>query len=246
MTDNADRYGIDPYFRAWLRANINSRTKCTSYAKYMIEQEDNPFINTRLEYCTPPSKAASLWSLLRVGPSKWKKQYPGVVNRKHYEHNRQLECRKTTEHGSRLRIVRFGFRQPLYPPHTPEMDELGLTHEAYQTIINNIEDIRQNYRPNHHKCVPGLLASWINIKIRRRRAADALTKVSEYIRQVNASGRRIVWTIEKIPGVYDRGIGRDKQEWEISAWNSEDPFELLLQLERWGLIEKRLNIDDDE
>jgi hypothetical protein len=71
-------------------------------------------------------------------------------------------------------------------------------------------------------------------------------KVSEYIRELNASQRHLVWTIEKIPGVYDRGLARDRTEWEISAWNGEDPLELLIQLERWGIIEKRLSLDDDD
>ncbi|KAF2257080.1 hypothetical protein BU26DRAFT_446332, partial [Trematosphaeria pertusa] len=241
MNDHADRYGVDPYFRAWMRANINSRTRSTSYAKYMIEREDDPFINTRLEYVNPPSRAALLWGLLTKGPKKWREQYPSIMNRDSYEHNRRLECRKTVENGSRLRIVGFGFRHPIYPPHTPEMDELGLAKETYQTIINTIEHIRQHYKSNAgEECVPRLLASWH--KLRRRSTEDALTRVSEYIRQVNASQRHVVWTIEKIPGVYDRGLGRDKKEWEISAWNGEDPLELLIQLERWGIIEKRLNI----
>lgn len=181
-----------------------------------------------------------------MGPKKWKTRYPGAINRKHYEHNRRLECRKTTEYGSRLRILRFGFRQPLYPPHTPEMDELGLTQEAYHNFITKIEDIRQNYRPNNRDWIPNFLASWIRIKIRRRSATDALNKVSEYVREVNATGGRIVWTIERIPGVYDQGFGRHKQEWEISAWNSQDAFELLLELEKWGVIEKTHSMEDDE
>jgi hypothetical protein len=46
--------------------------------------------------------------------------------------------------------------------------------------------------------------------------------------------------------VYDNGTRSDREEWEISAWNGEEPLELLIQLEKWGIIEQRLNIDDDE
>lgn len=242
MNDNADRYGVDPYFRAWMRANINSRTQCTSYAKYMIEKEDNPFINKRLDYVVSPSPKPHLSGLFGVG-SKGKSQ--GIQNKKHYEHNRRLECRKTIENGSaRLRIVRFGFRYAIYPPHTPEMDELGLTQEKYDAIISNIEKIRQHTKPTYYECVPNFVTSLT--KIRSRNTVDAINKVSEYVRELNAAGRRIVWTIEKIPSVYDEGLRCDQQEWEISAWNGEDPLELLIQLEKWGIIENCLNIDDDE
>jgi hypothetical protein len=71
-------------------------------------------------------------------------------------------------------------------------------------------------------------------------------KVSEYLRQLNASQRRIVFTIEKIPGVYDRGLARNRTEWEISAWNADDPLELLMQLEKWGIIENRLSLEEDD
>jgi len=243
MNGHADRYGVDPYFRAWIRANINSRTRCTSYAKYMIEQEDNPFINTRLEYVTPTRRALP-WNLLTMWSNQLEGHYPSTANRTKYEHNRRLECRKTVERGYRLRIASFGFRHPIYPLHTPEMEELGLTLEAYHTIIDTIEGIRQNYKPNANEFLPHYLDAWS--KLRRRGAEDAMVKVSEYMRQVNALDRRVVWTIEKIPGVYDRGLGKDREEWEISLWNGEDPLELLIQLERWGIIEKKFNMEDDE
>ncbi|KAF2689417.1 hypothetical protein K458DRAFT_474930 [Lentithecium fluviatile CBS 122367] len=223
MNERAVRYGVDPYFRAWMRANINSRTRCTSYAKYMIEQEDNPYINTRLEYVTPPPKQELLWKLLTLGSKRWEGHYPSTENRANYEHNRRLECCKTVEYRSRLRVVRFRFRHPNYPPRTPEMGELSLTPETYQTIINSVEGIRQNYKSDAKDCLPPFLASWN--KLRHRSTEDALTKVSEYIR-------------ENIPGVYDRGMGRDKKEWEISAWNGEDPLELLIPLEN-GALSKR-------
>jgi hypothetical protein len=70
--------------------------------------------------------------------------------------------------------------------------------------------------------------------------------MSEYLRELNAAQRRMVWTIEKISGVYDRGLARNGTEWEISAWNGEDPLELLIELERWRIIEQRLIIKDDD
>lgn len=244
MSENADRYGVDPYFRAWMRANINSRTRSSTYAKYMIEQEDDPFVNKRLDYTDTSSRGTLVWDVVTHGSRGWKEQFPSSVNRAKYEHNRKLECRRTIEHGSRLRILRFGFRHAIYPPHTPEMEELGLSKSAYQAIIATMADIHSKAQ-FCTKCPVSYLLSSLN-KIRRRSTEDALMKVSEYIRELNASQRHLVWTIEKIPGVYDRGLARDRTEWEISAWNGEDPLELLIQLERWGIIEKRLSLDDDD
>ncbi|KAH7090244.1 hypothetical protein FB567DRAFT_438099 [Paraphoma chrysanthemicola] len=244
MSENADRYGVDPYFRAWMRANINARTRSSTYAKYMIEQEDDPFINTRLDYTDGSSRGALMWDVVTHGLKAWKEQFPSIVNRAKYEHNRKLECRKTIENGSRLRILRFGFRHALYPPHTPEMEELGLSKAGYQAVISNIAEIHSKAQFST-KCPFSYFLSSLN-KIRRRSAEDALMKVSEYLRELNASQRRVVWTIEKIPGVYDRGLARDRTEWEISAWNGEDPLELLIQLERWGILEKRLSLEDEE
>jgi hypothetical protein len=244
MCENADRYGADPYYRAYLRANINARTKASTYAKYMIEQEDDLFVNRRLKYTDGASRGALARDVIAHGPKAWKEQFPCTVNRAKYEHNRRLECRKTIEQGSRLRILRFGFRHAIFPVHTPEMEELGLTKERYQTIISEIAGIRTSAQLCT-KCPMSYLISTVN-KVRRRTPEDALMKVSEYIRELNASQRRVVWTIEKIPGVYDRGLARDRTEWEISAWNGEDSLELLMDLERWGIIEQRLNLEDDE
>ncbi|KAE8845967.1 hypothetical protein HRS9139_00534 [Pyrenophora teres f. teres] len=241
MNANVDRYGVDPYFRAWMRASINSRTRCTTYAKYMIEKEDDPFVNKRLEYANATLKKDLLEAR---GTRAWKDRTPSTVNRARYEHNRRLECRKTTEHGSRLRIVRFGFRHPIYPPHTPEMDTLGLSKDAYQSIIADIDNFHTNVQLNT-KCPGSYMVASVNT-VRKRSTNDALMKVSEYLRQLNASQRCIVWTIEKIPAVYDKGFGRNRTEWEISAWNVKDPLELLIQLEKWGIIEPRLNLDEEE
>lgn len=238
MEGHADRYGVDPYFRGWMRANINSRTTTTSYAKYMIEKEDDPFVNTRLDYVHSPPNRALLRKLLTKGYKDWKAQGSSMANRGRYEHNRRLECRKTVEGGSRLRLVRFAFRNPIYPPYTPEMSELGLCEGFYNHMIARIEEIRKTE----------ILKKRCSLRmLRRRSAGNALTEVSAWIREVNAMGRnKVVWTIEKIPGVYDTYLGRRGKEWEISAWNAEDPLELLLQLEKWGIIEKKLGLEDDE
>jgi hypothetical protein len=244
MDENADRYGVDPHFRAWMRANINSRTRSSTYAKYMIEREDGPFVNRRLQYTDGSTRPHLLWDMMAHGPKAWKEQFPSTINRAKYEHNRKLDCRRTVEHGSRLRILRFGFRHAIYPPHTPAMAELGLTKIEYETIISNIENIHID-AVWYTKCPISYLFSTLN-KIRHRSTEDVLMKVSEYMRVLNASQRRLVWTIEKIPGLYDRGLARDRTEWEISAWNDEDPLELLIELERWGIIEQRLSIEDDD
>jgi hypothetical protein len=185
MYENADRYGADPYYRAYLRANINARTKSSTFAKYMIEQEDDPFVNRRLKYTDGASRGALARDMIAHGPKAWKEQFPCTVNRAKYEHNRRLECRKTTEQGSRLRILRFGFRHAIFPVHTPEMEELGLTRARYQTIISDIADIR-TCAQLCTKCPISYLLFTIN-NIRRRSSEDALMKVNEYIRELNAS-----------------------------------------------------------
>jgi hypothetical protein len=202
----------------------------------MIERENDPFVNTRLDYVDSPSTTTLLRDLLTKGPKRWNQVNSSAVNRDRYEHNRRLECRKTVELGSRLRLTRFGFRHPIYPPHTPEMTELGLTKEKYENVISHIDDIRQN--ETKRDCAP----DWVFT--RRRNAGDALAKVSEYLRSLNGRCTKVIWTIETIPGVYD-GLLQSGKEWEISAWNSEDPLELLLQLEKWGILEKKLNVEDD-
>jgi hypothetical protein len=241
---NADRYGADPYFRAYIRASVDSQTRSTSYAKYMIEREDDPFINKRLEYVKSPSNTALLWSTLTQSNKGGNLNSSNVMNRDRYEHNRRLECRKTIEVGSRLRLARSAFRNPIFPPHTPEMDELGLSKDEYEKIIADIDDIRYNEKPKG--CAPNLVPGFAFQIVRHRSAEDALAKVSEYVRNLNARNHKVVWTIENIPGVYASALGSQGKEWEISVWNGEDPLELLLQLEKWGIIEKRLDIDDDE
>lgn len=241
---NSDRYGADPYFRAYVRALVNSQTTSTSYAEYMVEREDDPFVNKRLEYIKSPSNAAPLWATLTRATKRKSSNKPVATNRDRYENNRRLECRKTVEVGSRLRLARSAFRNPIFPPHTPEMDELGLSKNEYEKIIADIDDIRR--KEKLRSCAPKLIPGFAFPLVRHRSAEGALAKVSQYIRNLNAQNHKVVWTIETIPGVYASSLGSQGKEWEISAWNGEDPLELLLQLERWGIIEKRLDIDDDE
>jgi hypothetical protein len=185
----------------------------------MIEREDGPFVNRRLQYTDGSTRPHLLWDMMAHGPKAWKEQFPNTINRAKYEHNRKLDCRRTVEHGSRLRILRFGFRHAIYPPHTPAMAELGLTKIEYETIISNVENIHID-AVWYTKCPISYLFSTLN-KIRHRSTEDVLMKVSEYMRVLNAV-------------------------WEISAWNGEDPLELLIELERWGIIEQRLSIEDDD
>ncbi|KAH8730427.1 hypothetical protein GQ44DRAFT_442532 [Phaeosphaeriaceae sp. PMI808] len=243
MSDHAERYGNDPYYRSWMRADINSTTKSRTYSKYLIEQEDDPLVNKVLAYTEAASPGLS-WGAVMKGFKALRAPSPSSVNRAKYEHNRRLECRLNIEHGSRLRILSFGFRHAIYPPHNPEMEELGLTKETYQTIISKIVGMRNDSETSSRHPVSYLLAP-LN-KIRHRSTEAAVAKVSEYVRELNASQRRIVWTMQKIPGVYDRGLAKDRTEWEISAWNGEDPLELLIQLERWRIVEKRLSAEDDD
>jgi hypothetical protein len=124
------------------------------------------------------------------------------------------------------------------------METLSLSRDAYQSIVADIDSIHTKVQLNT-KCPGMYLLASLN-KVRRRSTEDALVRVTEYLRQLNASQRRIVWTIERIPGVYDKGFARNRTEWEISAWNAEDPLELLTQLEKWGIIENQLSLDEDE
>ncbi|KAI8934790.1 hypothetical protein NX059_008475 [Plenodomus lindquistii] len=243
MHVSLDKYGVDPYFRAWMRANINSRTQSSTYQMYMIEKEDDPFVNTRLEYIDAALRKNLLLDVLINGNEALREQFPSAVNRGRYEHNRKLECRRITESGSRYRILRFAFRHPIYPPHTPEMEGLGLRREMYELIISDIDIIHNNLEIST-KC-PIAYARHSFDKIRRQSAKEALPELSKYLRRLNARHRHIVWTIEKIPCVYDRGFAKDRTEWEISAWDSRDPLELLIELETWGIVEKRLTLGSE-
>ncbi|KAL1792842.1 hypothetical protein ACET3X_009349 [Alternaria dauci] len=243
LSASIDRYGVDPYFRAWMRASINSGTQCSTYGEYLIEKERDPFVNKRIKYADATLNRNIVDKMVRDDRT-WKDRFPIAINRAKYDHNRKLECRKTAEHGSRLRILRFGFRHPIYPPHTPEMDVLGLSKDLYLSIITSIDRMHTSMRLNT-KC-PGMYMIASLNSVRRKGTEDAVMKLREYIRRLNASQRTIVWTIEKIPWVYDKGFGRNRTEWEISAWSAEDPLELLMQLERWGLIENRMSLDDED
>jgi len=214
LSANIDRYGVDPYFRAWMRASINASTRRSTYAKYLAEMEDTPLVNRRKQYADTTLKQDIIAALVSDDRA-WKEQFPSAVNRTSYEHNRRLECRQTVERGTRLRVLRFGFRHPIYPPHTPEMNALGLNKHAYHAILTDIDRMHTKLRLNT-RC-PGMYVVASVMKVRRKGTKDAVMKAREYIRRLNASQRELVWTIEKIPWVYDKGGGRNRTEWEISA-----------------------------
>ncbi len=207
LSGNIDRYGVDPYFRAWIRANVNSQTRCSTYAEFLIEKDDNPLVNKKLQYADITLNRGNVDALVRDDRA-WKEQFPSSVNRAKYDHNRRLECRKAVDHGSRLRVLRFSFRHPIYPPHTPEMDTLGLDKHAYQSIVANIDRMSSGM-PINTRCPCEYMLDSLN-KSRRRGTKEALMKVREFMKRLNASQRNIVWVIEKIPWVGNQRLGRTR------------------------------------
>jgi hypothetical protein len=242
LHENADRYGADPYFRAWIRANINSRTTSNTYVKFMIERENDPFVNKRLPYHDDSSRTALAWDTLTSPHLTLMPSSPVALNRNNYEHNRRLEARRTIENGTRLRILRFGLRHPIFPPHNAEMDELSLSKSTYDDITAHFNEF---CGLSHNAACPVsyLKVSWH--RFRRGSIEDVMARVGAYIRELNTAQRRIVWTLEQIPGVYDRGTKRERTEWEVSAWNGTCPLELLMDLERWGIVKQRIMGEGD-
>lgn len=239
---DANPSGLNSHVQPWMKSNIRGKTKTAPLAPYIAGREHDACVDIKLEYVDSVSRGNTLLDVLTGGNRASRLQSSGRTNKARYYHNRKSECRRTAEHGARLRIIRFGFRYSILPPHTPELEALGLTKDEYQLITSNFADIDKSQCKI--KCpITGLVLSLR--RIRRRSAADTLTRLEEFVRKLNSQQRRIVWTIEKIPAVYDKGLVRDRTEWEISAWNSEDPLELLVQLEKWGLVEKRLSLEDD-
>jgi hypothetical protein len=243
LSANIDQYGVDPYFPAWKRADVNSGTRCSTYGMYLIEGERGPFVNKRMKYAGNTLDRCTVDAMV-CGERAWKEQSPCSVNRAKYEHNRKLECRELTGYGRRLRILRLGFRRPIYPPHTPEMEALGLSKDLYQSIVISIDWMHTSMRPNKRCQDIYMIAS--PVPLRRTLFRDALMKVRDYTRRLNMSQRTIVWTIEKIPWLYDKGSKRNRTEWAFNARNAEDPLELLIQLERRGLIENSMSLGDGD
>ncbi|KAF2190415.1 hypothetical protein K469DRAFT_384400 [Zopfia rhizophila CBS 207.26] len=108
------------------------------------------YANKRIDFIRRQARPAMAWSLLTRGYKKWKAQYANIVNKDSYGHNHILECRRNVELGSRLRLARLAFRHPIRPPHTPEMEELGLTKEMYRETLSSVEAIRQANKTKHH------------------------------------------------------------------------------------------------
>jgi hypothetical protein len=90
---NIDRYGVDHYFRAWVRANINSQTQSSTYAKFSIEMEDNLHVNKKIRYADLTLNPGIV-DALEDGDRAWKEQLPSSVNSAKYEHNRRVERRR--------------------------------------------------------------------------------------------------------------------------------------------------------
>ncbi|KAH9865139.1 hypothetical protein IAQ61_009086 [Plenodomus lingam] len=256
MHANLERYGTDPYFRAWMRANIDSGTQSsTSYQAYLTETAGNLFTTKRLDYFDTAVRKPSLLrktdrtsngkdnNPVRNHPHRSEKSNT-TVNRARYEHNRTLECRKATETSSRLRLVRFAFRHPIYPPHTPEMQSLGLTRPLYQSILRDIHSLHETLQGRSKCPFVGPLRHALD-KVWQRRTDEACQpELRAYVRRLNARHRRVVWTVERVPGVYERGGVGGREEWEVSAWKCEEPLELLVDLERWGIVEKRVTLGE--
>ncbi|KAF2499641.1 hypothetical protein BU16DRAFT_524108 [Lophium mytilinum] len=163
-------------------------------------------------------------------PSSFSKTLQSKINRKVYEHNRVLEARRNVEIGSRLRLVRFAFTDPIWPSHNQEMQDLGLTAEVYYDTLHHIESIRQNSKSK--RAFFG----------KKKPVEDAVPAVLDFLKVVNLlrhqQGSKVIWTIEGIPA--GKGL------YEISLWDQSDPLELLVQLEKHGVIEKKRFFDDLE
>lgn len=219
MAENAERYGIDPYFREWLRASFDSRTACDSYDEYLAERKRSSF-SEKLSGSSVPAGSA------QRDVSLWR-----------YQRSRQLELRRDIERGFRLRLVRFSGCGLVVPPHNPELDEAGLSKRAYEAIVARVCHI------THGRDVAiqsaRMRVSSVMQKICQRKRNTTFLKLQEYVRELNSAQQRIIWTVEAI--VDEHGHHSD---WEISAWNGEDPLELLIDLEGCGIVEKRLTADD--
>ena len=221
MAENAEHYGTNPYFRAWMRVNLDSRTTCGTYNEYMLDKKQRPFSNERLGDLKNPTSSAPA----------------GTTTNARYQHNRQLEFRRSIESGSRSRLIRFSSCIKVRPPHNPELDEYGLSKDDFEAVIARVDEIisaRMETPQPLRTSVSSVLCKFCDC-----RNNDVILKLRRFIRTLNAAQRRIVWTLETI--VDSCG---DHIDWEISAWNGEDSLELLIELERWGIVEKRLDVEE--
>lgn len=220
MAENAEYYGTNPYFRAWMRASLDSRTTCGTYNEYMLNNNHHSILEER---------PGSLENPMSSAPT-------GTTSRARYQHNRQLEFRWSIENGSRSRLIRFSSCIKVRPPHNPELDEFGLSKDDVEAVIARVDEIvsaRMETPQPLRTSVSSVLCKFCDC-----RNNDVILKLRRFIRKLNAAQRRIVWTLETI--VDNRG---DHIDWEISAWNGQDSLELLIELERWGIVEKRLDVD---
>lgn len=217
MAANAERYGVDPYFRDWLRASFESRVTCGTYDEYLAEIRRRSFVTERSEEIERLPRHAL------AAPK--------------YLHSRQRELRRSIERGFRFRLLSFGGSSHAFPPHNAELDDMGLSKAAYETVVARVGQITRGRKVTTHspcRCV----SSFIRKACLRRQHAMFL-ELQEYLRELNSAQRHIVWTVETISDACG-----DHSGWNISAWNGEDPLELLMELERCNIVEKRLTDDE--
>jgi hypothetical protein len=221
MAEGAEHYGANPYFRAWMRASLDSRTTCGTYNEHMLDKEENSVLNERLGNLESPASSAPA----------------GTTTRARYQHNRQLEFRWSIENGSRSRLIQFSSCIKVRPPHNPELDEFGLSKDDFEAVIARVDEIvsaRMETPQPLRTSVSSVLCKFCDC-----RNNDVILKLRRFIRKLNAAQRRIVWTLETIVDTCG-----DHIDWEISAWNGEDSLELLIELERWGIVERRLDVEE--
>ncbi|KAF2810517.1 uncharacterized protein BDZ99DRAFT_314119 [Mytilinidion resinicola] len=110
------------------------------------------------------------------------------------------------------------------------MKDLGLTAEVYHDTLHHIESIRHDAKSK--RAFFG----------KKKPMEDAVPAVLDYLKVVNLlrhqQGSKVIWTIEGIPA--------GKGPYEISLWDQSDPLELLVQLEKHGVIKKKRFFDDLE
>jgi hypothetical protein len=200
-----------------MRASLDSRTTCGTYNEYTLDKEQYFFLKERLRNLESPASSAPA----------------GTTTRARYQHNWQLEFCWSIENGSRSRLIRFSSSIKV---HNLELEEFGLSKDDFEAVIARVDEIvsaRMETPQPLRTSVFSVLCKFCDC-----RNNDVILKLRRFIRKLNAAQRRIVWTLETI--VDTRG---DHIDWEISAWNGEDSLELLIELERWGIVEKRLDVE---
>ncbi|KAF2629698.1 hypothetical protein BU25DRAFT_485706, partial [Macroventuria anomochaeta] len=105
---------------------------------------------------------------------------PRDENQRRYQHNRRLELHKSVQRGSRLGLVRFSGCGLSYPPHTPEMDELGLWEDAYEALVARIDQISLGFKAITRS--PYVRASCMLNRLCNRGSNDIVSKLRVHSR----------------------------------------------------------------